>query len=161
MSFRPCPKPTNRQKRRRKPIARKARFRRYDNEFKVYKTDPPAIIRLKAEQCRAEQRAANNLAEWRFAGILRQLKIAFEFQVIFYVPDAVIPRSYIVVDFIVEGHKVAFEVDGKCHQTQIRRDAGRDLWLAGQGYRTVRIPARDVFHKRTDVALLVKRELGL
>lgn len=160
MSFRPCPKQGKIPKKRRKPIARKSSFHRYDNQFKTYKTDPPDIIRLKAERCRAEQIAANNLAELRLAAILNQLKVRFDYQVILYRPDAVNPKNYIVVDFIAKDYKAAIEVDGKCHDGRKKCDASRDIWLSGHGYRTLRVPAKDVFQARNPVLLKVKEWLN-
>lgn len=163
--FRACPKLGRRQKKRRKPIPRRSRFETFSHPFKVYKTDPPDEIRRKAEQCRAEQRAANNPVEIRFAGILNQLGVKFDpvrdFQRIVYLPDADNPRGYFVIDFCLDHYRHIFETDGRCHEGSKKRDEKRDQYMATRGYKTTRIAARDVFHNRGEVALLVKRELGL
>jgi very-short-patch-repair endonuclease len=154
---RACPKQGKKTKKPRKPIQRKARFRIYEHPGKAYKLEPTENIRRKAEECRARQIAAANPAELRFAGILNQLGIPFEYQVIFHRTG-----SFICVDFVVRAHRVAFEVDGKAaHASQKGYDIGRDKWLASQGFNTIRIDAAAVFRRRTDTALLVKRELGL
>lgn len=157
MVFRPQPKKGLPPKKRRKSIARKSRFKLYDHPGKTYRLEPTENIRRKAEECRVRQMAAENPAELWFAGILNQLGIAFDYQVIFYRTG-----SFIVADFVIKDHRVVFEIDGRAaHESQRGYDEGRDRWLATQGYRTVRIAAHSVFHKRTEVALLVKQELGL
>lgn len=166
LRFRPCPKSGPRLKKRRKLIAKKATFETYSNRFKVYKTDPPEEIIRKAEGCRAEQRAANNPAEIRFASIIRQVGAIYnpetDYQRIFYLRDfRGIIRGYFVPDFPLEHYRVVFHVDGKCHLDSWKRDQKIDAYLASIGYKPVRILAADIFRRRTDVALLVKRELGL
>jgi hypothetical protein len=165
MAFSPQPKKGPKPKKPRRFLQRKSTFRTYENAFKTYKTDHPDIIRRKAEQCRAEQRAANNPAEMRFAGILNQLGIRFDplrdYQRIIYVPDNVLPKGYFVPDFIIDDYRVVFEVDGKTHELTKRRDERKDLWFAQRGVRVIRILANDVFKHRADVVLRVKQELGL
>jgi hypothetical protein len=90
-------------KKRPKPLQRKGGFRVYDNEFKVYKTDAPAVIRLKPEQCRAEQKAANNIAEWTSSSISTSRVTRLP------------------------------EIDGKCHAHLLDHDRERDGWFATQG----------------------------
>lgn len=151
-----------------RPIARKARFKLYDNPLKPYKTQPTEDIQRKAEQCRAEQIAKQNPAELRFATILRQLGLrpvhlpapcdphAFRYQVILYRTG-----SYCVPDFALDFHRRIYEIDGKAHDRQEPYDAGKDRWLISQGWKVSRIPAGDVFRRRTDVLLQVKSDLAL
>jgi very-short-patch-repair endonuclease len=56
------------------------------------------------------------------------------------------PVGRYVVDFYCAAAKCAFEIDGIVHNMGDRpeRDAVRDMFLAEQGIRVVRIPARDV-----------------
>jgi len=48
-----------------------------------------------------------------------------------------------VLDFYCEAARLCVEVDGQGHDAADRpaRDAARDDWLAGQGVRTLRLPA--------------------
>lgn len=155
-SRRRSPKERPEKKKKRYVIPRKARFKLYDNPLKPYRLQPTEDIRRKAEECRARQIAAENPVELWFAGILNQLGVKFQYQVMFYRVG-----SFICVDFICPEHKVAFEVDGEAyHQGQEGYDNGRDRWLLTQGYRTIRFKAKDVFKKRTDTLLRVKAELG-
>jgi len=51
-----------------------------------------------------------------------------------------------VLDFACLEAKLAIEVDGEAHDRGINpaHDGARDEWLANQGFRTLRIPAREV-----------------
>jgi very-short-patch-repair endonuclease len=155
--------------RQRRQIARKSRFKLFDNPLKPYKLPPTESIRRKAEECRARQIAAENPAELQFATILRQAGLhplqirdpgdirGFRYQVIFYRVG-----SFIVVDFVCDHQGIVFEIDGRAsHESQKGYDAGRDRWLLTQGFRTVRITATDVFRKRPYVLCRVKAELKL
>jgi very-short-patch-repair endonuclease len=50
------------------------------------------------------------------------------------------PIGPYVVDFVVQEHRLMIEVDGEHHFTAggLARDARRDAWLAGVGYRVLR-----------------------
>jgi very-short-patch-repair endonuclease len=56
------------------------------------------------------------------------------------------PIGPYVLDFYCDEAKLAVEVDGGSHSfdDQLRLDATRDDWMAGQGIRTLRIPAVEV-----------------
>ena len=56
------------------------------------------------------------------------------------------PAGPYVLDFACIRSKLAIEIDGEAHSRGEKpvRDEARDAWLANQGYRTIRIPARDV-----------------
>jgi very-short-patch-repair endonuclease len=51
-----------------------------------------------------------------------------------------------VVDFVCHRSRLIVEVDGGVHAMDVvaQRDAERDLWLAGRGYRVLRLTNRDV-----------------
>ncbi|MDP1630729.1 MAG: endonuclease domain-containing protein, partial [Caulobacter sp.] len=72
------------------------------------------------------------------------------------------PFGPYVLDFYCDRVRLAVEVDGGVHQDedQRMRDAARDAWVAGQGVRTLRLPARLVLED-VDAALdLIASELG-
>ena len=56
------------------------------------------------------------------------------------------PAGPFVLDFACLSANLAIEVDGEAHSmgSNPSRDEGRDEWLTNQGFRTIRIPARDV-----------------
>ena len=54
------------------------------------------------------------------------------------------PAGPYVLDFFCDSAKLCIEVDGQAHDLSVARDEARDRWLASQGVKTVRIPAREV-----------------
>jgi very-short-patch-repair endonuclease len=56
------------------------------------------------------------------------------------------PAGPYVLDFACVQSRLAIEIDGEAHTLGNRpsHDEARDEWLANQGYRTMRRPARDV-----------------
>jgi very-short-patch-repair endonuclease len=57
------------------------------------------------------------------------------------------PIRQVTVDFACLERRLVIEVDGEAHSRgdKPRRDAARDALLRGEGFRVVRIAARDVF----------------
>ena len=64
------------------------------------------------------------------------------------------PIGPYVVDFYCASAKTCVEIDGIAHDMGNRpeRDAQRTAWLEEQGYKVVRIAARDVLASPTEVA---------
>ena len=64
------------------------------------------------------------------------------------------PAGPFVLDFACLEAKLAIEIDGEAHDRGNRPAHGeaRDEWLANQGFRTLRIPAREVL---ADVGVVV------
>jgi very-short-patch-repair endonuclease len=62
-----------------------------------------------------------------------------------------------VLDFACLQSKLAIEIDGAAHDSgrSQAQDGARDEWLANQGYRTLRVPARDVLDNLEGVVELV------
>ncbi len=55
------------------------------------------------------------------------------------------PAGRFVLDFVCLSARLAIEIDGEAHDRgDLTRDESRDEWLMNQGYRTLRIPAREV-----------------
>jgi very-short-patch-repair endonuclease len=56
------------------------------------------------------------------------------------------PAGPFILDFACLEARLAVEVDGEAHERGAKptHDEARDEWLMAQGYRTVRIPAREV-----------------
>ena len=56
------------------------------------------------------------------------------------------PLGRYIADFVIHAARLVVEVDGPHHDEpgQALHDAERDAWLAGQGYRVLRFPTRDV-----------------
>lgn len=61
------------------------------------------------------------------------------------------------LDFACIRARIAIEVDGISHELGDRpeRDELRDGWVAQQGFKTVRIPARDVLNNMEGVVTLI------
>ena len=51
-----------------------------------------------------------------------------------------------IVDFVCHKSRLIVEVDGGVHDQDVvaQRDAERDAWLAGRGYRVLRLTDREV-----------------
>ena len=64
------------------------------------------------------------------------------------------PIGPYVVDIYCPSAKTCFEIDGIAHEMSNRpeRDAQRTAWLEAQGYKLVRIAARDVLASPADMA---------
>ena len=72
------------------------------------------------------------------------------------------PFGPYILDFYCDRVRLAVEVDGGYHHLEERRrqDAARDAWVAHQGVRTLRLPARLVLVD-IDAALgLIAADLG-
>ena len=67
------------------------------------------------------------------------------------------PAGPFVLDFVCMQARLAIEVDGEAHNRGINpaRDEARDAWLMSQGYRTLRIAARDVLDNLEGVIVLI------
>jgi len=59
-----------------------------------------------------------------------------------------------IVDFLIPSAKLIIEVDGSQHYTEqgLERDAIRDAWLRGEGYRVVHYSNTDVMQNLDGVA---------
>jgi very-short-patch-repair endonuclease len=53
-----------------------------------------------------------------------------------------------ILDFVCVEARLALEIDGQAHNLggTPARDEARDEWLMAQGYRTLRISAREILH---------------
>jgi len=71
------------------------------------------------------------------------------------------PVGPYVLDFYCSDAKLAIEVDGFAHSTAgaPAHDARRDAWLAGQGIRTLRLPAFDVLASVPDAVETIRAAL--
>ena len=72
------------------------------------------------------------------------------------------PAGPYVLDFTCLSAKLAIEIDGEGHDRAHAAvyDEARDEWLANQGFKTLRIPARDVFQNLEGVLSLVIERCG-
>lgn len=69
------------------------------------------------------------------------------------------PIGVYVLDFYCPEAKLAVEVDGQGHSHDVTatKDQRRDAWLADQGIRTLRIPARDIMRDLEEALHLIFR----
>ncbi len=67
------------------------------------------------------------------------------------------PAGPYILDFACVKSQLAVEVDGEVHDRGSRSipDEARDEWLANQGYRTLRLPAREILENVEAVVELV------
>jgi very-short-patch-repair endonuclease len=73
------------------------------------------------------------------------------------------PIGPYIVDFAVHARNLVIEVDGEHHFTPdgMKRDARRDQWLRGQGYRVIRFTTGDLGAAFDGCITELLRELGL
>ncbi len=93
----------------------------------------PALMRDRARGLRRRQTDAEGKLWEKLRG--RQLGIKFRRQQ---------PIGPYVVDFCCLERLLVIEVDGGQHVDQAHRDAERDAWLEGQGFRVLRFWNNDV-----------------
>ncbi len=67
------------------------------------------------------------------------------------------PAGPFVLDFVCLSARLAIEVDGEAHDRGRNpdRDGARDEWLMNQGFRTLRIAARDVLSNLEGVIVMI------
>ncbi len=68
------------------------------------------------------------------------------------------PVGPYVCDFLCRSHRLAVELDGMSHD--LRSDAGRDAFIAGQGVRTIRFANRDVLANVAGVVAAIQVALA-
>ena len=71
------------------------------------------------------------------------------------------PIGPYVLDFYCAAAKLALEIDGSAHDQpdQMRHDRARDEWLAAQGFRVLRVPAKSVLDDVDGVCRMIQAEL--
>jgi len=97
----------------------------------VFRATPEAIKRAR------EERRSGNFPEVVLWRVLRTRPGGFKFR-------RQHPLDCYRLDFACLQVRLAVEIDGEIHAYKIRRDAARDGRIAAFGFRTIRIPARDV-----------------
>jgi very-short-patch-repair endonuclease len=67
------------------------------------------------------------------------------------------PAGPFILDFACLEARLALEIDGEAHGlgTALNHDDARDEWVASQGFRTLRIAARDVLNNLDGVVAFV------
>jgi very-short-patch-repair endonuclease len=72
------------------------------------------------------------------------------------------PAGPFILDLACLGAQLAIEIDGEGHDRghAVIHDEARDEWLANQGFRTLRIPARNVYENLEGVLALVIKRCG-
>ena len=98
-----------------------------------------------------ELRGRMSLPERLLWGQLRRKQIGLRFR-------KQHPAGPYVLDFYCHEAKLCIEVDGQTHDFTAVQDEQRDRWLASEGVRTVRIPARDVLENLEGVIQYIVAE---
>ena len=70
------------------------------------------------------------------------------------------PIGSYIVDFLCIANRLVVEADGSQH-AENKRDAMRDEWLAGKGYKVLRFSNRDIFTAREGVLATIAAACGL
>lgn len=100
--------------------------------------------RLRTSQTDAEVRLWYHLRAHRFLGL------KFKRQK---------PIGPYIVDFVCMEHRLIIELDGGQHAEAQTYDAQRDAWLAGQGFRVVRIWNDDALRNTSEVLEHVRQQI--
>ena len=106
-----------------------------------------------AENLRTQKRYPLNAPEQALANILDELKFSYKTQY---------EIGEYRLDFIVNtssGDRCNIEVDGDIHLTSeaVQHDAQRDAYIRSQGFRVIRLAARDISNKPNQVRELLAR----
>jgi very-short-patch-repair endonuclease len=70
-----------------------------------------------------------------------------------------IPIGPYICDFVCRWEKLVIELDGRYHDSTVARDAARQAWIEGQGYRVLRFSNADVFENLEGVLLTIRAAL--
>ena len=68
------------------------------------------------------------------------------------------PAGPFILDFVCLSAQLVIEVDGAFHDFSAARDEERDKWLVNQGFRTIRVRAKDVLQDLDGVLQLILAE---
>ena len=104
----------------------------------VLERTPGAIHKSdRADRAAQRMRRAPTYAEQRFWKVLRKTDLHFRRQA---------PFGPYIVDFVCHEHRLIVELDGGIHDlpSVAARDAERDTWLTGRGYRVMRFTNEEV-----------------
>jgi very-short-patch-repair endonuclease len=71
-----------------------------------------------------------------------------------------VPIGNYIVDFACQEARLVVELDGGQHADQVAYDTARTQWLAGVGYRVLRIWNNEVFENEEGVLTAIYNELN-
>jgi very-short-patch-repair endonuclease len=68
------------------------------------------------------------------------------------------PIGPYIADFCCHAARIIVEIDGETHDwsERLKRDAIRDRWFSGQGYRVLRFTNDDVLHRLEGVTTVIR-----
>ncbi|RIV89710.1 endonuclease domain-containing protein [Aurantiacibacter xanthus] len=69
------------------------------------------------------------------------------------------PVGPFFADFLCRELKLVVELDGFSHDFRPEADAGRDAWMAAEGYRVLRFTNRDVLENAEGVVMAIRKEV--
>lgn len=141
---------------RRKQTQRKSKFHAQDNPLKIYKAKHTKEgVKVYAEEFRKLRLSNPTDAEERFSELLSICEASFEREKILYYANGI---KFIIVDYFIERHNVAIEIDGEGHKLQAGYDGGRDAYLGTIGIRTIRFTNKEVL-RTPEIVLAKVREM--
>ncbi len=71
------------------------------------------------------------------------------------------PVGPFILDFYCAAHKLAVEIDGPSHGSQMVYDQARTAWLEERGYRVIRFTNDQVQRRLDDVLAEIARQCGV
>lgn len=146
-------KKNSKQPKRRKQIARKARFKSHENTLKTYERKrSPEETKRYALHCQSVRLSNPTPAETAFAEILDRIGSKYEREKIFFYGD-----RFALADFYLPEMQIIIECDGQSHREQKRHDVGRDRYFNGLGIRTIRFDNRAILKTPETVEAIVRK----
>jgi len=115
---------------------------------------PGALHKSDRAQAGAKRmRRALTYPERRLWKLLRETDLHFRRQA---------PFGPYIVDFVCHRHRLIVELDGGVHNLPevSHRDAERELWLTGRGYRVMRFPNEQAVSDATGVVQMILATVG-
>lgn len=114
---------------------------------------PDSMARCKQSKQRARQfksnhKDPNHPERWFYDLLIKALKAHPKF---IKFPKTQVPifytsTNYYILDIYFDDKKICVELDGKCHDRQIKYDKRRDATLLKQGIKTIRLKFKDCFN---------------
>lgn len=152
------PKP----KKRRKPIARKSRFKTYADIFKSFERRRSSEeIQRFAEQARQNRLHQETGGERACAELLRDAGLVFERERIEYRRTAEGEiAGFILLDFYLPDFRLCLECDGSAHRGQEKYDHGRDTFLESIGISVLRFSNEDVLKRPQKVREIIREKMS-
>jgi len=108
-----------------------------------------SMLSINAKSLRKSQTQAEHLL-WRNLRARQLDGVKFRRQV---------PVGNYIVDFVSFEKKIVIELDGGQHAETTARDAARDAWLQGRGYKVLRFWDNEIFQNMEGVLEVIRKNV--